>query len=184
MKIGNWKLKIAARKGFSMAEVVISASVLMIMTAGIFLALTGSLNHSMDSRNHIIASELAQEGIELVRNVRDNNLASGVDYNTYFSSNLDSCRIDKDYNYTDSNSISCNNANDVFQLKYNNNFYEHTDGDGTRFYRKIKIADYNSGTGKTITSVVSWNGSAPDANTTTCNVGNKCVYTEAILTER
>lgn len=170
------------KSGFSIAEVVISASILIIMTAGIFLALGNSITHSADSRNLIIASELAQEGIELVRNVRDNNIASGKpSYAQYFDfANANNCRIDKNLNYGNGDLV-CNS--DMRLYIDANNFYTHDNiGSATKFFRRIKIADYAGG--KKITSMVSWNGAELGALEADCNTGSKCVYANAILTAR
>ncbi|MFA6098832.1 MAG: hypothetical protein WCV50_03590 [Patescibacteria group bacterium] len=61
------------KKGQSLLEVIIAVSVLLIsLTATIVLVVT-SINAGRDSRNKLIGSSLAREGIEIVRNIRDSN---------------------------------------------------------------------------------------------------------------
>jgi Tfp pilus assembly protein PilV len=157
------------KKGFSIGEVMLSAFVLSIVLVTIIGIISTSIGHSIDSRNAIIASELAQEGVELVRNVRDNNWANtrssfvGMDNGTYAIGYNDSALL----------------LNGATILKYsNNNFYNRTTGNDTRFYRRITI----SGTSdeKTVNSMVIWGGSTFFSNTD-CTTGHKCVYTELIL---
>lgn len=64
-------------KAFSMPEVLLSVFVLTTGLTTIVAVMSGSLRFALNNRDTIIATELAQEGIELVRNVRDNDFASG-----------------------------------------------------------------------------------------------------------
>lgn len=57
-------------KGFTLVELVASLFVLMAVLE-IFLFISRSLNSSSFLRDSLIASNLAQEGIEVVRNIRD-----------------------------------------------------------------------------------------------------------------
>ena len=68
---------VARRAGFSIAEVVVAVFVISTGLLAIISLIINSLNYSMLSRDQVIASQLAQEGIELVRNVRDNNIFNG-----------------------------------------------------------------------------------------------------------
>lgn len=167
------------KKGFSLMEAVISVFVVAIgLVATINLVVSG-LNHSTDSRDHIIASQLAQEGVELVRNLRDNNWADSTisdsfDGATFPIADNNNLRIDKDSNNVKSQGDK--------KLYYKNGFYVH-DGTGTdtKFQRKIELDFDNPSPGDlTVTSIVIWGGSFPAlAN---CNISNKCVYTQSVLT--
>lgn len=66
-------------KGFSLGEVLLSIAVLTVGILPILGALVGALNTSLDSQETVIASGLAQEGAELVLNVRDNAILHGYD---------------------------------------------------------------------------------------------------------
>ena len=178
------------KKGFSIMEAVISVFVVAVgLTATVSLIVSG-LNHSIDSRNYIIASQLAQEGVELVRNLRDNNWAVGnVSFDNSASGNFpvgagdwDNCRIDKN----DTDVKSCNNGADHKKLYYNgNNFYVHTAGAATKFQRKIELDfdtdDAATANNLTVTSIVIWGSDFPAA-LADCNVSNKCVYAQSVLT--
>lgn len=59
--------------GQSLLEMLVALLILVTaLTATIVLIVT-SINASRDSRNKLIASNLAREGIEMVRNIRDSN---------------------------------------------------------------------------------------------------------------
>lgn len=183
--------------GFSFVEVLLSV---FLVTAGLIVVvqlISKSLSQTLDIRNQIIAAELSQEGIELIRNIRDNNWLHESDSPTpsstffYFPSSSDSyCRIDQGYSYVFPNgtNIGCGQGSDVsaYELKLNgNNFYVHNGTTDTKFYRKISISyDANppNATRATITSMVVWGGASSSFQTIdNCNTPNKCAYTQVTL---
>jgi len=171
------------KKGFSLMEAVISVFVVAVgLVAAINLMVSG-INHSTDSRDHVVASQLAQEGVELVRNLRDNNWAVGnvsFDIAKFPAVSKSNCRIDKDSN----NIHSCAPGADHKKLNYDgNNFYVHAAGTATKFQRKIELDFDNPSLGDlTVTSIVIW-GSGFPAVLADCNVSNECVSTQSVLTE-
>lgn len=172
-------------KGFSFIEVMLAV---FIVTAGLIVSIqlvTQSLSQTIDSRNQIIASELAQEGVELVRNVRDTNwMTSGsTSFNYFPPGNSSNCRID----YSGSSSFVCSQS---YQLFLNSGYYSHnSSGSATRFYRKIVIAYDSNGWPNTayakVTSIVTWNSGvtwpADTTNYTDCTASKKCAYTQVTL---
>lgn len=177
--------KYSACKGFSLLEVM---TAIFLITAGLLAAVTllvSGLKDSMDSRNQITAGLLAQEGVELVRNIRDNNWANNIesfDNNDFPGSDANNCRAD----INSSDVKSCNNGQD-FSLYYSNlSYYDHnSSGTQTKFKRKIEVL-YDTGTrasakSATITSIVIWGNSFPSISS--CNAVNRCVYTEIVLTK-
>lgn len=165
------------KKGFSMGEAVISVFVVAIGLVATINLIVSGLSHSMDSRDHIIASQLAQGGVELVRNIRDNDWAVGN--NSFVSMpTSNNCRID----YTGSSSLQCglsNNGND-YTLSYSGNYYKWDVLNKTKFNRRIAIQDPGDGT-REIVSIVSWKNEY--ITTANCNTSNKCVYTRSVLTK-
>ncbi len=67
----SWKTK--NLWGFSIIEVLVGIFVFSLWLVSIFMLLSSSLNFNELNKNKIIASNLAREQIELVRNVRDSN---------------------------------------------------------------------------------------------------------------
>lgn len=162
------------KKGFSFLEVMITIAVL---SAGILAALTlvaNSIGNAMKARDSIIASSLAQEGVELVRNIRDNNYLT--DPSDPFVDLIDGDNYSISYDTPLSSGVS-------YRLNDVGGFYSHSaGGTSTKFYRKIKIDTYDADASeKMITGVVWWDGNANDP--ADCVIAKKCVHVEDVLTE-
>lgn len=175
-------------KGFSLGEVILSVAVLTIGLLPILGAMTGALNTSQDSQETVIAAGLAQEGVELVVNVKDNGVLASNDAFVSFSSGNRTCRID----YNDAalttpaiDDIDCTAAGGdgtFYDLILSGGFYVHDSNAGTvgKFKRKVFI-DYNVGQQTaSIASAVYWSTHVP-ADKSTCTTANSCVYSEATL---
>ncbi|MBP7060382.1 MAG: hypothetical protein KBA91_00195 [Candidatus Moranbacteria bacterium] len=81
--------------GFSLPEVLLAVFVLSIGVTTIVAVMTGSLRTSLSNNDVIVATGLAQEGVELVRNVRDNDfLVVGHNGFAAFYNNRHHCRVD------------------------------------------------------------------------------------------
>lgn len=95
--------------GFTLVETLIAITILMTAIVGPFTVAQGVLATSYTARDQLIASSLAQEGVEYVRYIRDSNFLStihgttvtwlnGLDGNNgpncYYQSSLKSCAID------------------------------------------------------------------------------------------
>ncbi len=164
------------------------------MTMGI-VSVLGLINFSykssVEAQDIIVAAELAQEGVELARNIRDNALvdkiATGSPTDVFSTGNFPSgannrCAID--YNDT---AFDCGNPLTTLTLTPSG-FYEHQSGSGARFYRTLKI-DSVAGPNRTasIKSFVTWQNPGSNLNgggaTNWCTLINKCVYTEIFLTQ-
>ena len=186
-------------KGFYMAEAIMAIFLLGVGLLAALALLSRTLNNTISDRNQVIAVMLAQEGAELVRNLRDNSWAGGG-YAFFGNSSLPSassgtCRVDP------SSSFTCGASS--FRLNLVNKGYYHAAGDSTIFQRRIALAytgstavGYrdgnpvsvaNAATGATVLSVVIWGNSFPSPFTSVgieanCNAGNKCAYAEVKLT--
>lgn len=163
-------------------EVLFSVFVLEVGLVATVSLMASSISHSADSRNQIIAAQLAQEGSELINNIRDNNWAVGSDaFVSPFPSG--NCTINYNYNYGTGSGIICPALN--YNLYYKNNFYVHDSlgSVATRFQRKITVADDSADVAnKRITSIVIWGSAWPTLpNLSDCNTAKKCTYSEMVL---
>jgi Tfp pilus assembly protein PilV len=61
-------------KGFSIGEVMVAVFIMLVGIVGAIMLTARSIQDLGDSRESIVATLLAQEGTELVRNLRDNNV--------------------------------------------------------------------------------------------------------------
>ena len=66
-----------ASNGFSVMEVIVAIGIVAIVSAAAFSLLAASLRVNRNIRNALVASSLAEEGMELVRSIRDSNWVTG-----------------------------------------------------------------------------------------------------------
>ena len=67
-----------SRSGFTLIELLVGMTIFSIAITSIFLLLESTMKSVRISRNEVIISNLLREQLELVRNVRDANLAKGA----------------------------------------------------------------------------------------------------------
>ncbi len=68
--------------GFTLVEVLVSLLIFSIALTAIFYLLTNNLKNASLVKNNFIASGLVQEGIEVVRNIRDSDWHAGSLFGT------------------------------------------------------------------------------------------------------
>ncbi len=163
---------------------MLSAFILVVALISAMQLITASIRESIGSRDYVIASELAQEGAEIARNIRDNNWVASPPESSFYnfkSPGADNCRADKN----SADIKTCNNAAGGKKLYYLSNYYVHNNaGSATKFQRKIML-DYDvTGDILTVYSVVVWGSFMPanPAALNTCAVRNRCTYAQLILT--
>src|SRR3989344_6315966 len=97
MKKNNKLNKSFTRTGFTLVETLVAISIFTTSILGLMSVLASSISSSDLVKQKIIASYLAQEGIEYVRSMRDTYVlygaANGEDWNS-FKGELNSCRLD------------------------------------------------------------------------------------------
>lgn len=82
----------SSQKGFTIIETVVAIAILAIAVVAPLTLAQRSLNAGVYAREQVTAFYLAQEAVEYVRNIRDNNgLNSVVGYNNWLSG-LEQCR--------------------------------------------------------------------------------------------
>lgn len=149
------------RFGFSIIEVIAAFTIIAIGLVGVLALVNQNIQAQVVNRNMLIASQLAQEGLELVRNKRDTNwLISGNDWKTGAGAGTPS-DIVQDLTYTIDysgnigggvNSIDGTGANLSINV---NGFYNHVVADApSPFYRLITVQD--SGDWVEVNSQVRW----------------------------
>lgn len=121
-------------KGFTLIEVMVSVAIITLVSIGVIFGITLNLNTASRIKNSLIAANLAQEGLEIVRNIRDNDWHSGGPSN--FGSSLSAGTYLVEWN-----SLNLMPFSDTFLKKDANGFYNYTSGENTIFKRKIIIED-------------------------------------------
>ncbi|MES2214149.1 MAG: prepilin-type N-terminal cleavage/methylation domain-containing protein [Patescibacteria group bacterium] len=141
--------------GFTLVETLVAVAVLVLAVTGAFAAAQTGITSSTYSRDQVIAFYLAQEGVEFVRNIRDQNALQGQPWLTGLSSCLSQpqsgllnvCTVDIPNNLT----IFCNSDGDfgvcpLLQKSPTTSFYGYNFGGpsfDTIFRREIQITPIN-----------------------------------------
>ena len=128
----NQQIKSGA--GFSLIGVIISTFIVSTGLVAVLSLANMSLKSSSTGEMRLIASGLAQEGIEVVRDIRRSN-ADWIDWEWYSSIATGAIRNYR-VQYDNSGFISPSET----PLKIDNNgFYRYESGDNTPFYRKVTL---------------------------------------------
>lgn len=124
------------KKGFTILEAMIAIFVIIIGVIGASIAIQQTLFLTRIVSSQLIASYLAQEGVEIVRNIRDGNWLEGVAWD----SGLTGCEpegVGCQADYTNTQSLDPYTGE---PLKIDGGFYNYQSGTPTPFTRKITIA--------------------------------------------
>jgi len=128
------------KTGFSLLEVIIAIFVLTTGILAVMSLIYKTVASSSFSSNRLIAAYLAQEGIEIVRNIRDTNWIQiqqkipGKNWNDGLG--LGTYQAD----YDDPSLTSITNPS-YLNIETNNGFYGYDNGTQTSFQRTITISN-------------------------------------------
>lgn len=144
----NYGVFVADRiRGFTIVETLVAISVLMIAIAGPLVVASKGLTGTNLSKDQMIAAYLAQESMEAVKNIRDNNLYNGYDWLSGLSSCTRNAPCDVSAIDGTSNNPSilsgCNGTSPC-PIYLETNGYGHVNGAGavaTKFSRYTYIHD-------------------------------------------
>ena len=131
-------------KGFSIVEAVVAIYIITMGLIGVLTLVIKNIQVKYINTNMLVASQLAQEGLELVRNIRDTNW---LDENDWYDSIYNQDPATGDYlNYTYTitfKSVIDDSVNiiDNARMTMDGNFYSHGLGAPSSFYRLITVSD-------------------------------------------
>lgn len=179
--------------GFTIGEALLAGFVLTVGLVSVSALITGSLRNTFDTRDEITAIGLAQEGVELVRNVRDNNIAKNNPAFQGFATNgTEYCKISYDYMDTGSGLKSvCDgtfSGSDKYYLQYSAGYYTYPNPMVSGKFSRYTYVDYTVTDPQSalVRSFVWW-GTIPTSIQTgdpaDCTLANQCAYTEEQLTD-
>lgn len=126
-------------RGFTLLEVIIAIFVLTVGAGGAFSLIQRTISMASLIQDRLIASYLAQEGIEIVKNIRDNNWLKGVAWDTDLG--LGNWEIQYDSQSLIPCGDPCDYSGNLRLLKIGNGFYNYPSGANSKFKRKITISD-------------------------------------------
>ncbi len=145
----------AGRQAFTLLEVLVALFVITVGVGGVFSLVTQTLSFAANAQSQLTATYLAQEGIEIVRNIRDSNflrIHKGVT-SAHWDDGLTGCESSStgcEADYTSTSLLSQDRFLNIAQ-----NFYSYLPGTQTAFKRKIFI-DAPSPDVRNVTVQVSW----------------------------
>jgi type II secretory pathway pseudopilin PulG len=151
------------KKGFTIVETLVAIAVLMIAIAGPLVIASKGLTSAIYSKDQMIASFLAQESMEIIKNLRDSGIVDSGDWMSKFTGNCDNgkeCDADPFANNF-LNTTDCVNGNtDGCQIYINNSGYTSNGSQAdieTKFSRYFTITNIGDGTKqKLVKVVVNW----------------------------
>ena len=74
--------RIKLKKGFSLIEILVVFFIVSVSLLGVLSLLIQNIQVQSINKNNLIASSLSQEGVELIRQVRDSNWRDGLPFET------------------------------------------------------------------------------------------------------
>ena len=136
-------------KAFTLIEILIAITVITIGVVGSYAAITKVASITFSNLDRFIASRLAQEGIEIVTNIRDANWVKKVDWKNGLSDGDHLVQYDQEELLTYSDT----------PLKINSDgFYSYDPaGSSTKFTRKVTITPINPDAIK-VKVQITWSG--------------------------
>lgn len=137
------------QRGFTIVELIITIFILSSSVLGIFSAFLAVIILTHNISDRFMAAYLAQEGVEIIRNMRDNNwISSQPDWRQGFDVCQDGCEAD----YTTGTGVPgakpltfwVGGSSGGNYLKISGNgFYNYSAGSDTKFKRKITVIFLN-----------------------------------------
>jgi Tfp pilus assembly protein PilV len=141
------------KDGFTIIEAIVAIFILTTGILGAFSFISHFTEYSSISTMRLTASYLAQEGVEIIKNIRDSNFIDGnysVDWNEGFATSSD---WEGEADYTNDNSLD-SYSNTYLNIDVNG-FYSYGAGSQSLFKRKITIGT-STASSTYITVEVSW----------------------------
>jgi len=124
-----FKIK-SKNKGFSLIGIIVSIFIVSVGLMGILGLSNTSLKGASLSKARLIASGLAQEGVEIVKNIRKSNL----EWDDWYSS-----VVDGDYRIQYNSAALMPFSETPLNLDTLSGLYQYDSGNDSNFYRKVTL---------------------------------------------
>jgi len=153
---------IKAKAGFTLVEIITVLFVVSLGLVGILALITQNIQSQSYNKNNLIAYQLAQEGIELIRQVRDSNwkVVPGVSFNTNLAPEPDvTYQYYMDYLDSAPHDASSDTTTLTVLKQDSQGFYSHhssSDSVPSGFSRLITVQENSDGTYLQVISRVFW----------------------------
>ena len=134
-------------RGFTLIETIVAVGVITVGLVSALTLITNSLFYVSNIGDRLVAANLAAEGLEVARNIRDNNWIQSLSWNN----GLANGDYQASYN---SIALSPYTGNPLL-LDSGSGFYNYSSGVNTIYVRKLSIANISSYEIRVI-STVTW----------------------------
>ena len=151
---------ITARSGFLLVEAMVAMSVLLVGVLGIFSLMSQSIKLTRTLNDQYVATYLAAEGIEIVKNLLDSNILTDPGAWNANGFSIDAC-YELDYttpNLASASPAACSRGS--VPLRFDGSFYGYGDGSNSWFTRVVHVSPIMDGAqiGVRVRSTVQWAG--------------------------
>lgn len=128
------------KNGFTLIEMIVSVAIISIAILGIFSIITNYSQKTQQEKENIIATYLCQEGIEIVKNIRDTNWVESA---ASWKDGLTTCGSGCEADFTNNSLSAWSDSGRYLYIENSTNLYKYigtpyTDVK-TQFKRKITI---------------------------------------------
>lgn len=129
------------QRGFTLVETMVTIVIFSLAILGIYHFFQPSLLLSANTIHRFTAHYLAEEGIEIVRNIRDANILQGNDWLSGLSSCTQGCQLDYKTRTSLEGTIHQLASYDDTHFLYKDpdGFFSYASGEQTPFTRKVTI---------------------------------------------
>ncbi|HEY4506550.1 MAG TPA: prepilin-type N-terminal cleavage/methylation domain-containing protein [Candidatus Paceibacterota bacterium] len=144
------KLFTTSSRGFTLVEVLISIFIFSLAFTATSFVLTTNMRSASFVGDSFVASGLAQEGLEVVRNIRDRDWFLGNSFGTSIPNGT--YRVQ-----WNSESLIALGLNPSLKLDSTNGLFSYDSGPDTIFKRTVTITTVSANIEKRVIVTVSWN---------------------------
>jgi len=128
---------IGSQKGFTLLEMIFAITIISVGVLGIYNGMTFAIANTQKAREYFTGAYLAQEGIEIVKNMRDTNWVAGEPWDSGLLGFGCENGCEVDYNTASSTFFAAYNGR---YLKIDSNgFYNYNNGADTIYQRKVTV---------------------------------------------
>lgn len=137
-----------------MLEVIGAIFILTVGIGAAFSLISQTLSTASLAKEKLIASYLVQEGIEIIRNMRDGNFLEGEAWDEGLTNCSGGCIVDYNHSYGPNQEDPNLPAYSGQYLNIDSNgFYSHSSGIQTNFQRKVTITEPEANTLRILSEV-------------------------------